>query len=173
MKLFAFYIGGATETSLIELHDVRFVAAASLDDAIAKIKDTWWGTAKSLHLDCWGELTSADGYNITLRDTPYTGEDKLWFVNLGGYDPADFNELHQNVFVVAPTASKAQVRALKQAPTWQSRHRDYVHEIENLHEIGTFLPQGWYIHLEKTDAPVPFTFECGYWPIGKGARQPV
>lgn len=173
MKLFAFYIGGAAATSLIELHDVRVVAAPSIDECIPAIKDSWWGTPKSLHLDCWGELTSADGHNITLRDTPAAGEDKLWFVNLGGYDPTDFSELHQNVFVVAPTASKAQVRALKQAPSWKSRHRDYVHEVENLHCVSTFLPAGWHIHLVKTDAPVPFTFECGYWPIGKGARQPV
>lgn len=173
MKLFAFYIGGETTTSLIELHDARFIAAASIEDAIPAIKEGWWGTPDSLHLDCWGELTSADGYNITLRDAPCSGEDKLWFVNLGGYDPADFSELHQNVFVVAPTASKAQVRALKQAPQWQSRHRDYVHEVEKLHCVSTFLPAGWHIHLEKTDNPVPFTFECGYWPIGKGARQPV
>ena len=173
MKLFAFYIGGAAATSLIELHDVRIVAAASIDECIPAIKDSWWGTPNSLHLDCWGELTSADGHNITLRDTPSASEDKLWFVNLGGYDPADFSELHQNVFVVAPTASKAQVRALKQAPSWQSRHRDYVHEVENLHCVSTFLPAGWHIQLEKTDSPRAFTFECGYWPIGKGARQPV
>lgn len=173
-KLFAFYIGGSAPGSLVELHDVRFAIADRIEDTYDTLRQSWWGNPDSLHLDCWGELTSADGFNIVLRPEPATDDNKLWFVNLGGYDPADFTELHQNVFVVAPDASKAQVRALKSAPQWQSRHRDYVHEVENIFAVNDVVTgAGWYIHLEKTTMPAPFVFECGYWPIAKGkVRKP-
>jgi hypothetical protein len=174
-RLFAFYIGGAAPGSLVELHDVRFAIADRIEDTYETLRAGWWGTPESLHLDCWGELTSADGHNIVLRDYPAADDNRLWFVNLGGHDPADFTELHQNVFVVAPTASKAQVRALKSAPSWQSRHRDYVHEVENVFAVEDVVTarSGWHIHLEKTDRPAPFVFECGYWPIAKGkVRKP-
>lgn len=163
MKLFAFYIGGSTPHSLIELHDVRVLAGNTIEDCYDRIRETWWGTPKSLHLDCWGELTSADGHNITLRQEPFTGEDKLWFVNLGGYDPEDFNEPSKNIFVVAPTESKAKVRALKTILPWKGHHKDYQYEVENLACVNDIAGVGgWHIHLEKSDNAVPFKFEYGF-----------
>lgn len=168
MKIFAIYIGGSMPNSLIELHDARFVLAETLEDTVPELKSTWWGTPESLHMDCWGELTSADGHNIHLKPEPATGEDKLWFVNLGGYDPTDFTELHKNVFVVAPTESKAKVRALKQILDWKSHHKDYIQDVEKLTCLSEIaLAKGLYIHLEKTDTPTPFTFKYGYNPLTK------
>ena len=168
MKLFALYIGGKTANSLIEVHDVRFTIGKRLQDTYPEIRKSWWGTPQSLHLDCWGELTSADGYNITLSPEPCKSDEKLWFVNLGGYEPGDFNEQHKNIFVVAPTESQAQVRALKTITHWQGRHRDTIFEVEHilcLDEIAA--EKGLSIHLEKTDNLVPFEFKYGYKPIGK------
>ena len=168
MKLFAFYIGGSTENSLIELHDARFIAAEKMEDCYEDIQKSWWGKASSLHLDCWGELTSADGHNITLKKEPATGDNRLYFVNLGGYDPAEFTELHKNVFVVAPNESKAKVRALKMILDWKSHHKDYLFDVENISCLnGAVEAKGWHIHLEPTDNPVPFTFDFGYNPIFK------
>ena len=168
MKLFVFFIGGDIEGSLIELHDARFVAAETMEDTYPAIKKSWWGRPESLHLDCWGELTSADGHNVVLKSEPPEGENRLWFVNLGGYDPAEFIELHKNVFVVAPNESKAKVRALKYILDWKSHHKDQQYEMEKMSDIGDILKkQGLYIHLEPTDTPVPFTFTTGYKPIGK------
>jgi hypothetical protein len=164
MKLFAFYIGGETPNSLIELHDVRVLAAERMEDAYDAIRKSWWGTPESLHLDCWGELTSADGHNITLEKEPPQGEDKLWFVNLGGYDPDDFNELHKNVFVVAPSESKAKVRALKTILHWKQHHKDNLSEVEKITNVGMLDLKGWHIHLEKTDNVVPFVFKFGFNP---------
>lgn len=168
MKLFAFYIGGSTDTSLIELHDARFIAAETIEECYDEIQAGWWGKPSSLHLDCWGELTSADGHNITLKKEPYTGEDKLWFVNLGGYDPAEFTELHKNVFIVAPTESKAKVKALKTILDWKSHHKDYMFDVEHITCLDeSARGKGYYVHLEPTDNPVPFTFKFGYNPIFK------
>lgn len=163
LKLFVFYIGGSTAHSLIELHDVRVCAGAVMQDTYDFIRAEWWGTPESLHLDCWGELTSADGHNIVLSGKPSGGADKLWFVNLGGYDPADFAEQHKNVFVVAPTQSKAKVRALKQILHWKSHHEDYSYDVEQMTSVNDLLAQqGLYIHLQKTDTPVPFVFDYGF-----------
>ncbi|MEZ0225652.1 MAG: DUF1543 domain-containing protein [Alphaproteobacteria bacterium] len=165
MKLFAFYIGGRTATSLIELHDVRIVAGNAIEDCYDHIRDTWWGTPESLHLDCWGELTSADGHNITLREEPSAGADKLWFVNLGGYNPDDFNEPSKNIFVVAPTESKAKVRALKTILDWKGHHKDHQYEVETLACLNDIVGAGkWHIHLEKSESLVPFTFQYGFNP---------
>ncbi|HYD18179.1 MAG TPA: DUF1543 domain-containing protein [Patescibacteria group bacterium] len=168
MKLFVFYIGGDTETSLLELHDIRFAAGETMEETYPALKKSWWGRPESLHLDCWGELTSADGHNITLRDTPASGPDRLWFVNLGGYEKGEFSELHKNVFVVAPTESKARVRALKQVQRWKGAHKDNQFEIEKLFNVEDALRgQGLFIHLEPSDDPASFVFETGYKPIGK------
>jgi hypothetical protein len=170
MKLFALYIGGSTETSMIEVHDVRIVIAGSIADTYPELKAKWWGKPETLHLDCWGELTSADGHNISLKPIPAEGIDKLWFVNLGGYDPQDFTELHKNVFVVAPTESKAKVRALRMILDWKSHHKDYMFDVENISCLnGIAAEKSLYIHLEPAEAPVPFVFDYGYHPIGKKA----
>ncbi|HXH55601.1 MAG TPA: DUF1543 domain-containing protein, partial [Gammaproteobacteria bacterium] len=101
MKLFAIYIGGKTATSIIELHDMRFIIAEHIEDTYPELIKQWWGTSKSLHLDCWGALTSADGHNIYLTTESSTESKKLFFVNMGGYDSKKFTELHENLFIVA------------------------------------------------------------------------
>lgn len=168
MKLFAVYVGGETEQSNIELHDLRFSIGDTIEDCYADLKSQWWGIPESLHLDAWGAVEFADGYHITLKSEPYNGPQKLFFVNLGGYDPAQFTELHSNIFVVAESDSKAKVQALKTIPDWQSHHRDYLYEIENLFDLNKVAnDRGLHIHLEKTDAEAPFDFTAKYVPIGK------
>lgn len=168
MKLFYFYIGGRTQTSLVELHDVRFAIAEKLEDTFDSLRKSWWGVPESLHLDCWGELVSADGHDVILRPAPAAeGADKLWFVNLGGYQPGMFSELHENVFAIAPTETKARAKALKNILHWRGHHMDNQYEVENIHDVSAQLGGNWHIHLEKTDTPKPFEFELGYWMIGR------
>ena len=44
-------------------------------------------------------------------DDGQTSRPKLWFVNMGGYDPSSLLELHQIGCVVAPNAQAAKNRA--------------------------------------------------------------
>jgi hypothetical protein len=91
-------------------------------------------------------------------------------VNLGGYDPNEFSELHKNVFVVAPTESKAKVKALKTILDWQSHHKDYLYDVEQAVNLSALAAEkSLYIHLEPTTTPEPFSFSCKYHPIGKKA----
>lgn len=167
-KLFAIYIGGIHEKALIELHDVRIIAAENIEDCYHSLRQTWWGTPESLHIDAWGELKYVDGYKITLESTPNENQEhKLYFVNLGGYDDNEFTELHKNVFVVAPTQSKAKVRGLKQILAWKSHHRDYQFAVENIISVNQMLAkEDVYIHLTPTEMHEKFEFICKYLPIG-------
>src|ERR1700761_7965099 len=112
MKLFMFYIGGDCGNSNIELHDIRFSVGSRAEDCFDDLRRQWWGDPASLHLDCWGAVEQADGHDIALSAEP--GADavkKLFFVNLGGYAPSEFTELHRNVLIVAADESSAKAKA--------------------------------------------------------------
>jgi hypothetical protein len=110
MKLFVVYVGGGTHNSNTELHDVRFSIGETIEDCYDDLRNQWWGKAESLHLDCWGTLEYADGYDITISPKVYMGIEKLYFINLGGYNSSEFTELHKNIFVVAETESHAKIK---------------------------------------------------------------
>ncbi len=166
MNLFVIYIGGKTHNSNIELHDVRFAVGNAIEDCYEKLRQEWWGTPKSLHLDCWGILDYADGYDITLKTTPYKGSQKLYFLNLGGYDPSEFTELHRNVFVVAETEQDARAKALANVKNWKLPHKDVQIEVELAICLNDEKLQNNYsLHLTKTDIEKPFSFVCEYRSI--------
>ena len=112
LKLFAIYIGGEHPGANIEVHDMRFVAAPSIEDTYEALKRQWWGRPGSLHIDCWSELSHADGYEIALRPEPFFGPERLFYVNLGGYDRIEFAEKHRNVFVVASLARDVPIKRI-------------------------------------------------------------
>lgn len=169
MNLFVVYIGGSHPNSLIELHDLRFIVANSIEDTYDALKKSWWGIPKSLHIDAWGILKYADGHSIQISQEPSEDSDnKLFFVNLGGYDKKQFTELHKNIFVVAANEFEAKQKALIQIADWESPHRDYLYEVDNLLNINTLLKQeGYYLHLKRHVEPQPFEFTCCYNPIGR------
>ena len=168
MHLFVIYIGGIHKDALIELHDIRLIAAAAIEDTYDYLRSSWWGEAKSLHLDAYGILNYADGYDISLsNEAPELNEQKLYFVNLGGYDSKKFTELHENVFVVAEDQVKAKARALKLVQHWEVPHRDFLFEAEKIVEVSNLIKdQNWHLKLVKTDEAKKFAFTCKYIQIG-------
>jgi hypothetical protein len=154
VKLFAFYIGGETETSNIELHDMRFAVAKRMEDCYESLRQQWWGAPKSLHIDCWCELTHGDGYSVTLRPEPFAGPERLFFVNLGGYDLQQFTELHSNVYVVAHDKDAAKKRSLATIRHWEKSHRDTLFEVEHILGLDTVAaPHGLHVHLTPEENP--------------------
>ena len=166
MKFFAFYIGGATKTSNIEVHDMRFVIGERMEDCFQSLREQWWGTAASLHIDCWSELTSADGYRIVLRPEPSPADRRLYFVNLGGYDPEQFTELHENVFVVAADKDAAKKRALAMVREWLKPHRDKLFEVEHIVGLSEVAEaSGLHLHLEAAPGLEPPPFVTGLYTL--------
>jgi hypothetical protein len=172
LKLFAIYVGGEAQGANIEVHDMRFVAAPGLRDTYAELRKQWWGTPASLHIDCWAELSHVDGYDVTLSSDPFTESLQLYYINMGGYDPAEFSERHMNVFVVARSVSEAKRRAKLATEGWNQPHRDDMYEAEQafcLNEVAT--GERLHIHLTPSATPVPFSFTCRYISIGN-VRSP-
>ena len=169
MKLFMFYVGGDCGNSNVELHDVRFSVGETAEDCHEDLRRQWWGDPKSLHLDCWGAVEQADGFDVTVTSNPGGKvSDRLFFVNLGGYDSREFSELHRNVLLVAPDAKAATAKALEQIRGWSSPHRDKVFEIEKAIDLTAFLQgRGQFLTLTSATEKRPFTFVCGYLPLGR------
>jgi hypothetical protein len=164
-KLFAVYVGGTVPGCHVELHDVRFAVGEAIEDCYDDLRAQWWGTPESLHLDAWGALEWADGYRIEIGEG---GEalQRLWFFNLGGYDPQDFTELHRNMFLVGPDWRSAKVRAIETVRGWTSPHKDFAFDIETIIDVASAVG-GAAISLTRSEEPQPFVFEARYVPIGR------
>lgn len=163
MKLFALYIGGEHPRANIELHDMRFIVAPTLTETYDELRRQWWGTPDSLHIDAWAEIDHADGYDVELASEPFKGRERLYYVNIGGYDDGEFLEKHRNVFLVAPTITEAKTRALHTNRGWKQLHRDEQYEAEHVFGLAEAArEQRLYIHLRPSQAPRPTTFMCKY-----------
>ena len=171
MQLYAIYIGGDIAGANLELHDLRFVVADTIEGTYDRLRHDWWGTPASLHLDCWAELTHADGYRIALKPEPSQETLKLFFIHLGGYD-GTFGEAHQNLFLVAETAQEAKARAVKSITGWKDAHRDALFEIEKslcLSEV--VAAEHHHIHLTPIEDDSQPGFTCQYRKIGLKLRE--
>ncbi|HTC99933.1 MAG TPA: DUF1543 domain-containing protein [Bradyrhizobium sp.] len=168
MKLFMFYVGGDCGNANVELHDVRFSIGETAEDCFDDLRRQWWGEPKSLHLDCWGAVEQADGYDIELSAEPPAGaQERLFFVNLGGYDPSEFAELHRNVLIVAADDVAAKAKAKAQINHWHKPHRDRLFEIEKMLDLTTAMQRhGFHLVLSPATSEKPFRFQCDYRPIG-------
>jgi hypothetical protein len=168
MKLFMFYIGGDCGNSNIELHDIRFSMGNRAEDCYDDLRRQWWGDSKSLHLDCWGAIEQADGFDVSLTTAP-PGDmpAKLFFVNLGGYSAREFGELHSNVLIVAADAKAAKQKALARVNGWAQPHKDRLFEIEKAVDVTALMnTYGCFLTLTPATNEKPFRFHCEYLPIG-------
>ncbi|WP_213769581.1 DUF1543 domain-containing protein [Bradyrhizobium sp. dw_78] len=168
MKLFMFYIGGNCGNSNIELHDVRFSIGNAPEDCYDDLRRQWWGDPQSLHLDSWGSVEQADGFDVSLTSAPQCDPPaKLFFVNLGGYNPQEFGELHKNVLVVATDINAAKQKALQQINDWVQPHKDRIFEIEKAVDLTALTESyGCVLSLTPAAAAKPFVFSCLYLPLG-------
>jgi hypothetical protein len=112
-KLFAFYLGGRADGCNIELHDVVFVVAFSLEETPPLLTKKWFGNKDRFHIDSYICLEHVDGHEIHVtKDISEIDPSKnLYFINLGAYKPAEFTEYHQSAFYVSQSPPEAIRRA--------------------------------------------------------------
>lgn len=141
MKLFMLKIGARPQGRLIEQHDVMFVIANSLSETIESVNQHWPAVKNNWHLDAWREVKRVGDYQIllstdslskdvlskdnALADNIFADDrvdnkldshgKQLYFVNLGGYLPGEFEEFHYKTLVVAETLGKATAQVKKTA----------------------------------------------------------
>lgn len=169
MNLYMFYVGGNAGRSNIEVHDIQFVAVEQPEQAWPALREAWFGDADKIHVDGYAKVTWADGYRVTLEKTPPADENRLFFVNAGGYSPDTLAELHAFDLFVAQSPAAAKARALKTLLVGtQHQHKDNLADVDNcllLEKMGDL-----YIHLTPCDEPMPIKPEWqGYMPIGISA----
>ena len=183
--LFLVVVGGRAPKANIELHDVRWVIGSTIEETFDDLRKSWFGSIKGLHIDSYKKISSIDGFKINLKKNDKQNKHfnkekylrkKLWFVNIGGYDPSYMQEKHEFGFVVAETSIEAKNKAKsKWLIGFQQKHKDDIaclkmfsdiDDCEVINNIGN-----WEIELtlennfvEETTFPDWF----GYMRIDKG-----
>ena len=111
--LFLVVIGGKAPNANVELHDVRWVIGSKIEDTFESLRRNWFGSIEGLHIDSYKIIKSVDGYKINLKNMEkdkfkkknlskdMKNKEKLWFVNLGGYQSDSMQERHEFGLVVA------------------------------------------------------------------------
>lgn len=146
MQLFLVVLGGRAAGCNIELHDVRFVAGDSLEATIPSLRRQWFGRRRGLHIDSWQRITQADGWQVSLSQEPEPIRQRLWFVNLGAYDPASPAELHGFGLFVAPSAASAKARAKRQLLVGAAQqHKDDLCAVDDC--LALEQVDGWQVRL--------------------------
>lgn len=110
-------LGCRPEGRLTEQHDIFFGIAHSLKDLVPHMKASWPEAKGQIHIDSWREVTRVDNYKIKIlpREKEQIAEPSvyLFFINLGGYKPGDFEEYHYKLITVAKDSATA-IRQSKQ-----------------------------------------------------------
>ena len=170
--LFLVVLGGRTDQSLIELHDVRFVVGGCIEDTYPELRRQWFGRRRGLHLDSYMAVHCIDGWRVTLEPEPSSEKQRLWFVNLGAYQPDSLAELHRFGLVVAPSLQAAKATAKKR---WLldalQQHKDDLSAVDDcllIEQLSLTESNSVYVHLHRqldaeSQNQVPDWF--GYRPI--------
>jgi hypothetical protein len=145
--LFVVMLGGKHPRAKIEVHDVVFAAAQTLEATYPQLRDGWFGSAKGLHIDAWMAVDGVDGWKVEFSPlAPEAGAYHLYFINLGGYEASSFGEAHHYLLVVARNKQEAKSLGKRQMlRQWSQGHTDAVLDVDDCLPID--LVDGRYIHL--------------------------
>lgn len=161
MHLFMVMLGGDHAKANVELHDVVFVAGTELEQTYPQLRKLWFGTAKGLHMDAWMRIAAVDGFRVELVKEPVMQQQKLFFINLGGYHSSIFGEDHRYLVVVAADRAEAKRKAkAQQLAQWDKPHTDNVFAVDQCLEVSQV--GDWYIQLAATGQSDDLQFENVY-----------
>lgn len=152
LKLYMILLGCKPQGRHVEQHDVFFGIAPSLTELVGEMENFWPDSGK-LHIDAWREVNAVDGYQIRVQ--PKSGlddqiaiqESKLFFINLGGYQPSRFEEQHYMLLTVK-TDRAAAMKEAKQTLFFQTNHFEgasshiddkYGIDVDELYQIEEIL----------------------------------
>jgi hypothetical protein len=165
-----------------EQHDVFFSVGGSLKDMVPGILDFWPG-AGTVHIDAWREVTEVDGYliNVIPKEKEHRIEraTQLFFLNLGGYKPGEFEEFHYKMLVIAngksEAISKAKVTGFYKHTGFKGAesHIDdkYGIDVDDIHKIEDILPdyirEKYTLQITATGKPKKDEWQLGYIVLNK------
>lgn len=145
--LFVVLLGGKHPKAKVEVHDVAFVVADTLQAAYPALREAWFGSAAGLHIDGWMKVDGVEGWKVELSPlAPTPGSPRLYFINLGGYERQVFGEAHQYLLVVAHNKAEAKAKGKARVRShWLKPHTDALMDVDDCLPID--LVDGRYIHL--------------------------
>ena len=176
-RLFLVVLGGRINGCNVELHDVRWVIGETIEDTIKTLKSEWFGNKKGLHIDSYRKILHLDGMSVTVVNSPKMNnslnENKLWFVNLGGYSSQSMAEQHEFGIVVARTAQSAKAIAKQRWLNGMHQiHKDDIYKIDGNPIVDDLLPINgngrWQIQLSPSTGEASASEApdwTGYWLI--------
>ena len=148
-KLYMLLVGASPPGRHTEQHDVFFGIANSMKELLPDVVAFWPEARGKLHIDAWREVTTVDGYKVTvLRSPGHRDGTQLFFINLGGYKPGEFEEFHYKMLVAAPDKNEA-MRQSKQTAFFKhtgfegaTAHIDdkYGVDVDDIYAIREILP---------------------------------
>ncbi len=166
-KLFFVLLGCMPPGRKTEQHDVFAGIGEQLRDLLPEMIASWPEAQGRLHIDAWREVSCVNGFKVHCIAADATlpanaAPQKLWFVNLGGYQPGMFEELHEKILVAAESQREA-IRQAKQHPFFQNNqatagkmpHVDdqWAFDVDELTPLDALLPlktgQLWKIVLTE------------------------
>ena len=143
--LYLVVLGGRVKKANIELHDVRWVVGSKIEDTYDTLRKDWFGSSKGLHIDSYKKIKYIDGHKINLINVKINKigkkqlvkknkpKKKLWFVNIGGYNPTSMQEKHEFGLVIASNKLEAKNKAKsKWLIGYEKKHKDDMASIEIL-----------------------------------------
>ncbi|OZO04543.1 hypothetical protein B7453_10420 [Pseudomonas sp. IB20] len=147
--LFVVMLGGKHPKAKIEVHDVVFAAADSLEAAYPQLREGWFGSSIGLHIDAWMAVDGIGDWKVELSPlAPRPGSPRLFFLNLGGYESGAFGEAHHYLLVVAGDQREATAKGKRQMLShWTQAHTDVVLDVDDCLPIDEVC--GRYVHLAK------------------------
>jgi hypothetical protein len=91
-----------------EQHDIFFGIGSSLKELVPQMKAFWPEARGKIHIDAWREVTAVNHFSITIEPKiTLTTNEKLYFINLGGYKENEFEEYHYKTLTVAESLGLA------------------------------------------------------------------
>ena len=164
-----------------EQHDIFFAIGKDIRDVLPRAMASWPEGKKSFHLDAWREVSVVDNHRVRVTDSSVSqNTNRLFFINLGGYKPGEFDEFHYRTLVVAPGIAQA-IRHAKQTAFFKhtgfqgaSAHVDdkYGIGVDEVFEVKDILPgeQSMHYQLSIETSPVPLSADpmhLGYFKPSK------
>lgn len=177
--LFMAIIGCTPKGRLTEQHDVFFGIGNSMKELIPQMIEFWPEAKGHIHIDAWRKVTCVEGFRIEVSEEKSTSDKNLFFLNLGGYKPGEFEEYHYKMLAVADTMGDA-VKQSKQTAFYKhygfkgaTSHVDdkYGLDVDDAHKVHEVLPKSmrkqFSLVITKDETAVEDELHIGYFKLDK------
>jgi len=179
LKLYMVLLGCTPKGRLTEQHDIFFGIGSGINSLIEDMY-AFWPDGGRLHVDSWREVNIVNGYEIKIvpkQDS--TNSEKLFFLNLGGYKPGEFEEYHYKILTVTQTMAKA-VKTAKETSFYKhfgfkgaESHIDdkYAIDVDDMHNVEDILSprlkEKYSLQITKTAHLMEDELHIGYLKLNR------